>query len=931
MLKGLLRLGVAAVALAAPATAFAATPTELFFSEYIEGSSNNKALEIYNGTPFTVNLGLQGYSVQMFFNGSSSALTTVNLAGSVAPGDVYVLAQSSAAAAILNQADQTSSASWYNGDDAVVLRKGTQIVDVIGQIGFDPGTEWGTGLTSTADNTLRRKDAITAGDTNGADVFDPALEWSGFATDTFGGLGTHGDAAPSIVSTSPVDGATDVPVDSNLSVTFSEPVTLAPDAFLIVCSASGTHDWTVTGGPTTFTIDPTTNFVANETCAVNIAAEGVADNDVQDPPDTMAAPFAFHVSTPAPVAITPIHEVQGADLTSPKAGQALTVEGVVVGDYQLSSQFSGFFLQEEDADADTDPATSEGIFVFGGGVAVAPGDVVRVRGRVSEFNGLTELTPVSGGVSLRGSGASVTPAVVSLPVASVNDLERYEGMNVAFPQTLTVTEVFTLARFGEVRLSSGGRLYTPTAVAAPGADATAVAEQNARRTILLDDTNGQQNIDPTLYPQGGLSATNTLRVGDSVPGLTGVLDFRFDAYRVQPVGPIAFDHTNPRESAPEPVGGNLRVASFNVLNYFNGDGLGGGFPTSRGADSPTEFARQRAKEISALKAMNADVVGLMEMENDAGPNSAVADLVSGLNDAMGAGTYAYVDTGVIGTDEIKVALIYKPGSVTPVGDWKIITSAVDARFDTTRNRPSLAQTFSQYATGRQLTVVVNHLKSKGSACDGDPDTGDGSGNCNETRTRAAAALVDWLKTDPTGSGDPDYLLIGDMNSYTFESPIQTFVDGGLTNLVRKYGGLTAYSYVFDGQTGYLDHALATKSLESHVVGVGHWHVNADEPVALDYNVEFKSAGQQASFYSPEPFRASDHDPVVIGIQLTVTAQSLCALTERYVTKAGVANSLCAKLEHGSWNAFANEVAAQSGKSLTDEQAATLTRLVGRLA
>ena len=150
---------------------------------------------------------------------------------------------------------------------------------------------------------------------------------------------------------------------------------------------------------------------------------------------------------------------------------------------------------------------------------------------------------------------------------------------------------------------------------------------------------------------------------------------------------------------------------------------------------------------------------------------------------------------------------------------------------------------------------------------GDPDTGDGSGNCNLTRTQAAAALVDWLKTDPTGSGDPDFLLIGDMNSYTFESPIRTFVAGGLTNLVRKYDGLQGYSYVFDGESGYLDHALATKSLEAQVTGVGHWHINADEPIALDYNTEFKTPAQVDSFYSPEGFRTSDHDPVLIGVGL----------------------------------------------------------------
>jgi uncharacterized protein len=911
------------------------------------------------------------------------------------------------------------------------------------------------------------------------------------------------DAAPSVVSTTPAADATNVDPTTNLTVTFSEPVDVHGNWFIISCTSSGVHDAVVSGGNVTYTLNPTSDFAPGETCSIAILRGAITDVDGNDPPDNMASNFGWQIST---AAIVPIHDVQGTTDTSPKLGQTVTVEGVVVGDFQGAGQFSGYYVQEEDSDADTNPATSEGIFVFSS-VGVNTGDIVRVTGRVSEFSGLTELTPVSGGVSVRGTnaGASVTPTPVTLPVSAVGDLERYEGMSAVFSQTLTVTEVFTLARFGEVVLSGTGRLYVPTSQTTPGAAANALAAQNARSRILLDDGLNTQNPAFVGYPQGGLSASNTLRVGDTLPTLSGVVDFRFDEYRVQPTAPVNFTHTNPRPAAPDAVGGNLRIASFNVLNFFNGDGAGGGFPTARGANTPFEFQRQRQKEVNALSTMNADIVGLMEMENDAGPNSAVADLVAGLNDKLGAGTYAYIDTGVLGTDEIKVALIYKPGSVTPVGTWKALTAAQDPRFDTTRNRPSLAQTFQDNATGRKLTVDVNHLKSKGSVCDGDPDTGDGSGNCNVTRTQAAAALVDWLKTDPTGSGDPDFLLIGDMNSYTFESPIQTFVDGGLTNLVRKYDGLEGYSYVFDGESGYLDHALATKSLEAQVSGVGHWHINADEPIALDYNVEFKSAAQVDSFYSPEAFRASDHDPVLIGVALApaptanaggpysvpeggsttlagsgtgqgltyawdldndgsfetagqtatfsaatidgpatrqvrlrvsdgevsavstatvqvtnvaptatftapptvfagfsfalalsspsdpsaadraagftyafdcgdgtfvatagstascptndtgtrtvrgrindkdggstvyqatttviVTAESLCDLTIVYQTKDGVANSLCAKLQQGSYDAYANEVAAQAGKSLTSEQAATLIRLVQHL-
>jgi hypothetical protein len=880
-----LRLAVAValilgVVVGGAGAAAVAQPTELFFSEYIEGTSNNKALEIYNGTSSDVNLATQGYSVQMFFNGSASAGLTINLTGSVAAGDVYVLAQSSAVPAILTQADQTNGSGWFNGDDAVVLRKGTDVVDVIGQIGSDPGTEWGTGLTSTADNTLRRKAAISAGDTNGADAFDPAVEWDGFPTDTFDGLGVHGntDTPPSVASIGPPDGTTDVPVDSNLLVTFSEPVSLASDAITISCATSGSHAVSVTGGPSQFTVDPTVDFAQNETCTTTVAAAGVSDADAQDPPNNMTADFTSRFTTFAPATITPIHEVQGSGAASDKVGQTVTIEGVVVGDYQGTGQFSGYFVEEEDADQDTNPATSEGIFVFSS-TRVDLGELVRVRGSVQEFFGQTELSSVSL-QSRSATTAPVTAATLTLPVSDVSVFERYEGMKVALTQSLTVTEVFGLGRFGEVGLSGAGRLYTPTAVAAPGAPAQAVEAQNARSRVVLDDGINTQNPDPVAYPQGGLSADNTLRVGDTATSVLGVMDFRRSAsgfpeiWRIQPLGPVEFTHTNARTAAPDPLAGNLKIGSFNVLNFFNGNGSGldgaaGGFPTSRGANTLAEFNRQKAKEVAALSAMNADVVGLMELENDAPPNSAVESLVAGLNDALGAGTYSFVDTGVIGTDEIKVALIYKPGVATPVGTWKILTTAVDPRFIDTKNRPSLAQTFRDNSTGRKFTVVVNHLKSKGSDCNdvGDPDTGDGSGNCNVTRTKAAQALVDWIGSDPTGSGDPDYILIGDMNSYTFEDPIQAFVGGGLTNLVRKYDGLAGYSYVFDGESGYLDHALATPSFEQQITGVGHWHINPDEPAVLDYNVEFKSAAQVGSFYAPTPYRSSDHDPVVIGVQL----------------------------------------------------------------
>ncbi|MFO7585833.1 MAG: ExeM/NucH family extracellular endonuclease, partial [Anaerolineales bacterium] len=445
------------------------------------------------------------------------------------------------------------------------------------------------------------------------------------------------------------------------------------------------------------------------------------------------------------------------------------------------------------------------------------------------------------------------------------DLEAYEGMLVTFPQDLYISEYFNYDRFGEIVLTTQ-RFMTPTAEFEPGPDAIQAAQNFLLSRITLDDGRSVQNPDPAIHPNGSIfDLDNLFRGGDILRNVTGVLGYDFNLYRIQPTQGADYIPANPRTAQPEDVGGNLKVASFNVLNYFT-------TLNSRGANTPEEFVRQRAKIIAALAVIDADVVGLMEIENN---TAAIADLVDGLNDSMGAGTYAYVDTGVIGTDEIKVAFIYKPASVSLVGEYAILDSSVDPRFIDTRNRPALAQTFMDDSTGGIFTVVVNHLKSKGSACDGDPDLGDGAGNCNLTRKAAAEALVDWLATDPTASGDEDFLIIGDLNAYDKEDPIDAILAGSdgipgtdddYTDLVYAFEGEYAYSYVFNGQLGYLDHALASAGLMDEVTGVTTWHINADEADLIDYDMTFKQDAQDA-IYAPDPYRSSDHDPIIIGLNV----------------------------------------------------------------
>ncbi len=589
---------------------------------------------------------------------------------------------------------------------------------------------------------------------------------------------------------------------------------------------------------------------------------------------TVGAVNTCVIPPPDPVTVK-IHEIQGAGANSPLDGSAVIVEAVVVGDFQGNAALRGFYLQEEDSDADADALTSEGVFVFDGsfGIDVAVGDVVEVRGTVDEFNGLTEITSVTS-ITVLGSGATVTPALLTLPVAAITDYEAFEGMSVHVPQTLFISEFFNFDRFGELVLTSE-RQFQPTALFEPGSsEANQVAAANLLGRITIDDGRSGQNPDPAIHPNGAVfDLGNRFRNGDRVANVTGVLDFAFGLYRIHPTAGADYTEANPRPGGSPSVGGNLKVATFNVLNYFSTIDAGvficGPLADQecRGADDADEFTRQRDKIITALAKLDADVVGLMEIENHV-TDAALADLVSGLNQRVGKGTYAYIGEGSIGPDAIRVAIVYKPKRVKPIGPDAVLDS--DLFLDPNglgeaQNRPAQAQTFEQKKTGERFTVVVNHLKSKGSEC-GSGDDDPVQGNCNLTRTLAAGVLLDWLATDPTRSGDDDILLIGDLNSYDKEDPIGVLTAGGFSDLLLDFEGEDAYSYLFDGQLGYLDYAMASQSMLGQVIGVRAWHINADEPDLIDYDTTFKLPAQDA-LYAPDEFRSSDHDAVVVGLLL----------------------------------------------------------------
>lgn len=585
------------------------------------------------------------------------------------------------------------------------------------------------------------------------------------------------------------------------------------------------------------------------------------------------------VINPPPSETTLISSIQGAGSATPLDGQTVSVSAVVTAVVS-----NGFYLQEEDADADGNDATSEGIFVFTGDTPnVSVTDVVYATGTVSEFFDATQISADT--YSMIGTAALPTAANLSLP-DSISLLENFEGMQVSLAAgagnaPLTIIENFNFDRYGEITISEGTQIQ-PTQIydaQTQLAEIQALQAQNAANRIKLDDGVGSQNPSSFHYiantsagddGDGILGSGDTftedgptVRLGAEITApINGVLSYSFGEYKIIPTETLQIDpatNEGARDATVPDVGGDLKVVSFNALNYFTTLG-------ERGAFTAEDLARQTEKLVNALEALDADIVGLQEVENNGfGADSAIATLTDALNARVGAGTYAYVDptddAGPIGTDVITTGFIYKTDSVTEIAsDFLVFDDGGQQR-----NRPATAATFED-ADGERITVAVNHFKSKGGTGTGDDaDQGNGQGNFNAVRTGAAEQLTDWLATDPLGSGDPDVLIIGDLNAYLQEDPVQAIEAAGYDNLLEDFVGADdAFSFIFGGQQGALDHALATESLRGQITGVSEWHINAQEPDLLSYNSRFTDAG----FYNGDDvFSSSDHDPLIIGLDL----------------------------------------------------------------
>jgi predicted extracellular nuclease len=792
----------------------------LLISGTIEGSGNNKAIQVKAVGGSVI---LSGYKIGLFRNGNAqdNPATEYDFPSdqTLAEGGTYEIVNRGAAqkfqdtAGVANDGGVTN----FNGNDALVLFKngstnnGNVVVDSIGQLG--------SRSNFNKDVTLVRKSSVTTGRTDPTAAFDLS-EYDRFSKNTM----------------------------------FPPSTTITDD---------------------------------------------------EDDEDNRVDPIL-------------ISAIQGTEEEPQLLGQRVTVEAIVIGDFQNGASgedgdLGGFFLQEEDAENDDNPLTSEGIFVFQGGddstTEVSIGDKVRVVGTVANFSGMTQMDQIES-VTIVSSGNELpTPAFIKLldgrqPVTA---LEKYEGMRVVFSDDLVLSEMFNLDRYGEVVLFAGPRPYQYSQINRPDADGFAAYQaQLAQRRITYDDGYSTQNrfIAEEVAFQGfeNFSTGNAPRMGDTIQGLSGVLRFarsgagdRTNEYRVHATSADrnVFVQTNPRPLAPPDVDGDggvgvkkatLKMASVNVLNFFvtldDGSSAGPNRDSEpRGAESQEEYERQVEKLVTYLVTLNADVMALAEVEN-LFPDS-LAALVDALNLRVGNTEYAFVNPGrafVDNSDVMSVGFIYKTGVVSVRGSPAILDdSNVDPSLNAMKpifngpstNRAALAATFVTLEEEECITITACHFKSKGSGgADGTiyEDKGDGAGAYNLRRLYAAQAVDLWLQDNPTGDDVvcKHKAIAGDLNAYASEDPVLFFTEEAGYRSVES--SILGYSYVFNGQIGTLDYILVNAPLYCRVTGAGVWHINEDEADYLDYNLD--SGKETSVFDGASPARASDHSPVLVGFDMT---------------------------------------------------------------
>src|SRR6184192_280556 len=958
-----------------------ALSTSVVISQVYGGGGNSGAqftndfIELFNRGGASIDL--SGWSVQYTSatgpgNFGSAANLITPLTGTIAPGQ-YVLIQEAAGTtpvAALPAPDVTDATPINMGaaGGKVVLVNTTSplgcnggstpcsaaavatIVDLIGYDGANFFEGAAAPTLSNATAAFRKNAGCTESDNNSTDF--EALAPAPRNTTSPLHFCT-GDNAPAVTATSPLAGATGVAFNTDITITFSEPVDVSSPWYTIGCATSGSHGAAQTGGPTTFTLDPTVDFAFSESCTVTVLAAQVTDQDTVDPPNNMLGNFAFSFTTEAPPPPpTFIHEIQGAAHVSPLLGQTFgNVPGIVT-----TKRTNGFNLQ--DPSPDSDPATSEGIFVFTGSApaSISVGDAVRVKATVSEFrpggaSGLSNLSItelVSPTVTVLSHGNPLPAATViglggRMPPTSVIEDDASDG-------NVETSGVFDPASDGlDFYESLEGMLVQindPVIVGPTNSfneipvlpdDGTWAGPRTAHGGILYSYADG--NPERIIVDDGIVPMPQRLNVGDHFAGsVTGVVDYNFGLFMVELTqSPTVVSGGLAKEVTASPTVNELTVATFNVQNLDPGDGT-------------AKFTKLAALIVNNMK--SPDLVAVEEVQDNNGPTDdgtvdpsvTVSTLIAAIS-AAGGPTYEYrqinpvndQDGGEPGGNIRQIFLFRTDRGLSFVdrsgGDSTTATTVTSAggtpqlsfspgRIDPTdsawnSSRKPLAGEF--LFDGQRLFVIANHFNSKG----GDqpltgrfqPPTRSSEVQRHQQATIEAGFVQQIRAIDPNAN----VVVLGDLNDFEFSETIHILEAGGLTDLYDTLPLAERYSYVFEGNSQTLDHILVSGSLADRST-LDVVHVNA----------EFAD-------------QASDHDPSVVRIVLNDTS-TLCGLSVRVSAKDGIGRSLCAKLQNAAaaqdrgdlkaaqniLKAFANEVNAQRDKAITSDDADLLILLANRL-
>ncbi len=615
----------------------------------------------------------------------------------------------------------------------------------------------------------------------------------------------------------------------------------------------------------------------------------------------------------------PISEIQGdGEQSSIKSEELIITTGLITG-----FNDNGFFIQARSSDEDDKDSTSEGVFVYypEGFKDAKINDYVQVSGTVKEYHGLTEVVVGKTPPTII-STADKHQETINIPKIPANQIaqdsmEKYEGMKVELNGgVITKTYSYDYDAKRNNMVIANSLQFNPTQQER-GDKATALEASNKNERITVEELGDRTKGDITYYPQFN-PKTAPLRVGSQITSLKGTLSYAYGAYYLSVTDELendqVVDSKDPllqRKVELPARKGELRVAGFNLLNFFTDAMIEDAPQTTfaggnRGAKSIEEGILQREKLTKALLTMDADIVSLLEVGNNGmSDNSAIGNLVTYLNarqDDIGREDdmhYAFVypeDSQSIGSDAISVGLIYRPEMVKPPEDSNAVVlplpKETDAEGKTIGQRDSLIQTFCRTDNASHcLTVAVVHLKSKRcSGCSDDPVEGSLQGCCNNLRVSAAYTLGSYMEEHYKPDENP-VLLIGDFNAYAKEDPIHLLTSKAIpeTDGVKASSTATndsldidvpkealtkgfeyksliegpgSFSYSYGGQLGSLDHALASPALAGKVVQQFDWHINSLENSLFDYKKQYSGDSLPKL---PDPFRSSDHDPVIIDI------------------------------------------------------------------